>query len=202
MKFPPGQYGCIMADPPWAYTMYGDTGYDKSPQAHYPCMPQEDMKALRDDILFATAPNAVMVMWTCFPFLPDALELLQHYGFKYKTGGVWNKLTSTGKPAFGTGYILRSSAELFLIGTVGNPPLKNKSTRNAFFDDIAPDDLRDIQINLYAERREHSRKPDGMHGIISNLFYGPYLELFARQPRKGWTVWGNQTDKFKEGENV
>lgn len=198
MNFPAGQYRCILADPPWSYKMYGETGYEKSPQAHYPCMTQDELKALRDQVVFATAQDAALVMWTCFPFLPAALELMAHWGFTYKTGGVWNKTTPTGKLAFGTGYILRASAELFLIGTHGSPGVKNKGTRNVLFEIGDPVDIRELGINISAERREHSRKPYIFHDVVSGLFEGPYLELFGREQRTGWTVWGNQTDKFQE----
>lgn len=198
--FPQTQHGLILADPPWAYDMRSEKGYAKSPLAHYDCMPLDDMKALRDDILFATAPDAVLVMWACFPFLPQALDLMAAWGFQYKTGGPWIKRTNGGKPAFGTGYVLRSSAEVFLIGTVGAPKIKNRSTRNLLLTGDWPDDISGIDsITIDALRREHSRKPDDMYHLIENLFEGPYLEMFARTRRPGWTAWGNQTDKFASG---
>lgn len=180
MTFPKSQHALIYCDPPWKYEMYSAAGEDKSPQKHYPCMDLDEMKALRDDLLFATAPNAAMVMWTTFAFLPAALDLMAHWGFTYKTGGVWHKMTENDKSAFGTGYILRSTCEPFLIGTLGAPKIKNRATRNLFT----------------SLRREHSRKPDEMYTLIERLFDGPYLELFARTTRPGWTSWGNQTDKF------
>lgn len=180
MSFPSGQFGVIYADPPWSYEMYSDKGYEKSPYAHYDCMGIDQLKALRDQIVFATAPNAVLFMWAVFPMLPQAIELMSAWGFQFKTGGAWHKKTSGGKTAFGTGYILRSASEPFLIGTHGNPKARNRSTRNL----------------IEAVTREHSRKPDETIPMIENLFDGPYLELFARTQRPGWTVWGNQTDKF------
>lgn len=196
-SFPKSQHALIYADPAWQYEMRSDKGYDKSPDAHYECMDLDAMKALRDDILFATAPNAVLVMWTTFTFIDQALDLMAAWGFQYKTGGPWVKRTATGKPAFGTGYILRSTAELFLIGTVGQPEIKNKSTRNLLLTGEWPKTLDDIDaITVDTLRREHSRKPDEMYPLIENLFPGPYLELFARTQRSGWTAWGNQTEKF------
>jgi N6-adenosine-specific RNA methylase IME4 len=49
---------------------------------------------------------------------------------------------------------------------------------------------------IEAPRREHSRKPDEIHDRIEALVPGPYCELFARAPREGWDVWGNQTERF------
>jgi N6-adenosine-specific RNA methylase IME4 len=80
------------------------------------------------------------------------------------------------------GYWTRSNSEVCLLATKGKPK------RNA----------ADIRQAIIEPRREHSRKPDGIHNRIERLVDGPYLELFARQTRPGWTVWGNQTDKFTE----
>lgn len=194
---PKGQFGVIYVDPPWAYEMYSEKGYEKSPDVHYDCMPLSELKALRDEILFAGGPNCVCIMWTTFALLPQAFDLLEAWGFQYKTGGPWIKRSMNGSPAFGTGYVLRSSAELFLIGTVGTPRIKNHSTRNLLLTGDWPSSIEQLDaIIVDSLRREHSRKPDEMIPLIEALFEGPYLELFARTERPGWTVWGNQTDKF------
>lgn len=136
---------------------------------------------MRDEIIFASSPDSVCFMWAVWPKIHEALELMEAWGFKYKTGGAWHKKTVNGKSSFGTGYLLRSASEPFLIGTLGQPIIKNRSTRNI----------------IDAVVREHSRKPDCTYGLIEGLFDGPYLELFARHKRPGWSVWGNQTDKFE-----
>lgn len=194
---PPGQHELIYADPPWSYQMYSDKGYEKSPDVHYDCMSLSDLKALRDQIIFTTAPNAVCVMWTCFALLPQALDLMAAWGFQYKTGGPWIKRAGNGNPAMGTGYVLRSAAELFLIGTVGKPRVKNKGTRNVLLTGDWPNSIEQLDsVIVDTLRREHSRKPDEMITLLEALFPGPYLELFARTRREGWNVWGNQTDLF------
>lgn len=198
------KHGVIYCDPPWKYEMYSDKGEGKSPQQHYDCMALDELKAMRDDILFSTDENAVMVMWTTFAFLDQALELMKEWGFKYKTGGPWIKRTRHGKNAFATGYILRSSAELFLIGTVGQPNIKDasKKTRNIIMQGDEPEDIEKINsIIVDSLAREHSRKPDEMIPLIESLFDGPYLELFARTNRAGWECWGNEINKFKNSEN-
>jgi N6-adenosine-specific RNA methylase IME4 len=120
-------------------------------------------------------------------------------GFRYKTGGPWIKRAHNGNPAMGTGYVLRSAAELFLIGTLGAPKIKNRSIPNLLLTGDCPERPQDIDsIIVDSLRREHSRKPDEMIPLIENLFDGPYLELFARTQRPGWTVWGKQTYKFSE----
>jgi N6-adenosine-specific RNA methylase IME4 len=190
----------IYCDPPWAFEMYSAKGYEKSPQEHYDCMSVDALKALRDPIVFATAPNAVCIMWATFALLPAALDLTRTTrGFQYKTGGPSIKRATNGNPAMGIGYVLRSSAELFLIGTLGAPRTKNKGQRNLLLTgewSQRPEDIDSLIVDSL--RREHLRKPDEMIPLIENLFDGPYLELFARTQRPGWNGWGNQTDKFTE----
>lgn len=189
------KHGLIYMDPPWKYEMYSEKGEGKSPQKHYDCMDLDELKALRDDILFATAEDCVCIMWTTFAFLDQAMELMAHYGFKYKTGGPWIKRTKNLKNAFGTGYMLRSSAELFIIGTIGRPKIKNNSVRNLMITgDAALEHIGAIIVD--AQMREHSRKPDQMYHTIETLFDGPYLEMFARQTHAGWSCWGNEINKF------
>lgn len=178
---PKGQFGVIYADPPWSYEMYSEKGHGKSPRAHYECMSEQDLAAMRDDILFAAGPDCVLFMWAVWPKLIDAMTLMNEWGFIYKTGGAWHKKTVNDKTAFGTGYIMRSACEPFLIGTIGSPNIKNRSTRNL----------------IEAATREHSRKPEEATKIIEELFDGPYLELFAREQKPGWESWGNETEKFE-----
>lgn len=87
--------------------------------------------------------------------------------------------------AFGGGYVLRSAAEFYLVGTIGRPAVLSRSVRNL----------------IDAPLREHSRKPDQLHHDVERLYAGPYAELFAREGRPGWDVWGNQTAKFDADKN-
>lgn len=184
IDFPKTQHGVIYVDPPWSYKMYSEKGYGKSPQTHYNCMSMDDLKKMRDYIDFVALPDCVLFMWGVFPMVPNALDLIKSWGFTYKTGGAWHKKTTGGKDAFGTGFIFRSAAEPFFVATIGKPKIKNRSTRNI----------------VEAVVREHSRKPDCVYDLIENLWDGPYLELFARTKRDGWTVWGNEVGCFeKEG---
>lgn len=187
-QFPQAQYNVIYADPPWAYEMFSDKGHGKSPDQHYDCMSYEQLVAMRDDVLFATAPNAVCIMWAVWPKLQDAMHLMREWGFTYKTGGAWHKRSTrfkkgmkNPKTAFGTGYIYRSASEPWLLGTIGDPKINSRSVRNL----------------IEAATRGHSRKPIDMYEDIERLFSGPYLELFARNRRKGWDCFGNQVDKFE-----
>lgn len=176
---PHGGFRALLLDPPWRFALYSDLGDEKSPQAQYACMDLDALKALPVERLAAS--NSACFMWATFPMLPEALELMAAFGFAYKTGGAWGKQSSTGrKLAFGTGYIFRSAAELLLVGTRGEPKWLSKSERNLWLAPI----------------REHSRKPDEIHGMIERMTPGPRLELFARAPRPGWVCWGNEVQKF------
>lgn len=184
IEFPNKKYSCILADPPWKFKTYSAKGITaKGAEGQYPCMTLDDIKAL--PVSEIAAKDCFLFLWATFPMLPEALEVMKEWGFKYKTGASWIKKTKNGKIAFGTGYILRSASELLLVGTRGNPKVLNKSTRN-FIDGVV---------------REHSRKPDSQYAFIENLVGGERIELFARQSWNGWDCWGNETDKFERNKN-
>ena len=173
--------GVIHIDIPWSYEMWSEKGHEKSPHAHYDCMSMEELKAL--PVGHLAAPDSVCVMWGVFPMMPQALELLAHYGFQFKTGGSWAKQSPTGKAwAFGTGYIYRAASEFWIVGTIGSPRIKSRSIRNL----------------IVSPRRQHSRKPDQIFSDIEALWEGPYIDLFGRQQRAGWTVWGHEAQKFDD----
>lgn len=185
------RYGVILADPPWSFENYSAKGHAKSPHAHYRCIDYAELKLLRNALAldFICAPDAVLVLWATFPMLPAAFNLMLDWGFGYRTGGAWVKTTAAGSPAMGTGYIYRSAAEPWLLGARGAPEILDRGIRNA----IATVSAAGIE----APRREHSRKPDDMYDMIEREFNGPYLELFARRARAGWTVWGDQIEQME-----
>lgn len=173
-------YGALLADPAWRFANYSAKGEAKNPVAHYRCMTTEEMAAL--PVAHLAAPDCALVMWGTFPMMPDAIALLRAWGFVYVTGGAWAKQSRTGtKWAFGTGYVLRSAAEFFVIGKIGNPPIRSRSVRNL----------------IVAPVREHSRKPDAQYEIVEQLFDGPYCELFSRSNRDGWSSWGDEAGTFE-----
>ena len=172
-------FGAILADPPWRFFNYSAKGEVKNPVAHYDCMDLPGIKSL--PVAHVAKPDCALVMWATAPMLPQAFEVMQAWGFEFKTAGAWAKESKTGeKIAFGTGYVFRSAAEFYLVGTLGKPAIKSRSVRNL----------------IWAPIREHSRKPDQMHADVEALFDGPYLELFARSTRPNWTCWGNEVEKF------
>ena len=175
---PVGGFDLIMADPPWSYEMYAETGYAKSPDAHYATLSVDQIKALPVEAL--AARDCLLWLWAVGPMLPEALEVIAAWGFTFKTQGQWVKLTKNGKQSFGTGYILRNAGEPFLIATRG-----------------APKTSRSVRNTIYGLARQHSRKPDECFREAEKLMpEAQRIELFSRQHRSGWKVWGNETDRF------
>lgn len=176
-------YSTILADPPWAFELHSERGEGKAPQHHYGCMDLAAIQAL--PVAALAAPEAaVCVMWATAPMLPAAIATLHAWGFRYSTAGVWAKRSRTGASwAFGTGYVFRSAAEFFLVGTRGRPELRARNVRNL----------------IVAPVRQHSRKPDELREAVERLFPGPRCELFARESAPGWDAWGNETGKFDGG---
>lgn len=185
---PAGPFGCILADPPWAFRTFAGTDAVPTVAADpYPTMTLDDLKAMPVEAV--AAPDCALFMWIVGAHLVEALELGAAWGFSYKTDAfIWTKPRGATPDLFqqqhsiGMGYWTRKQAEICLLFTRGKPKRIGKGVR---------------QI-IEAPRREHSRKPDETHQRIMDLVGGPYLELFAREARPGWTVWGNQTDRFTE----
>lgn len=185
----PLRYGAILADPPWSYAMRSEKGHAKSPEAQYATMDLEAIKAL--PVSHLAAGDCMLFLWSTWPHLPQALEVMNAWGFRYVTGGSWTKRTPTGKPAFGTGYVLRSATEPFLVGALGRPATRSKSIRNLI---ETPEQIPD---GIDALRREHSRKPPEMRTLVETLLPQVFAcELFAREPWPGNHVWGNETARF------
>jgi N6-adenosine-specific RNA methylase IME4 len=177
---PRGAARTLLVDPPWSFRRFSTAACAKSPDAHYPCMTIDELAALPVADL-ADKRGAVLLMWTTAPFLPQSLDLMRQWRFRYKTCGAWAKLSRTGSAiTFGTGYIYRSAAEFWIVGTIGRPAIRSRSVRNLILESV----------------REHSRKPEKMYEDIETLFQPPYVELFARAARRGWISWGNETAKF------
>ena len=196
-----GQYRVIYADPPWRFATFSDKGKGRSPEAHYDCLSIDEIKAI--PVRQWAADDAVLLLWGTDPLLPRALEVIEAWGFTYKTVGFyWVKLNRSAarrwspdlidghRPLFterdfftGLGFWTRANPEPCLLATRGRPRRR----------------AGDVPKLLLAPRREHSRKPEEAYGRIERLLPGPYLELFARQSRPGWDSFGNQPGLFDRG---
>lgn len=135
------RYGLIMADPPWQFLNWSKAGEKKNASAKYECRQMEWIKTLRVNDL--AAKDCLLWLWATNPMLPEAIEVMRAWGFTFKTAGHWSKKTENGNQHFGTGYILRSAGEPFLIGVVGKPPT-----------------VRNVRSVIEGVAREHSRKPE------------------------------------------
>jgi len=167
-----GVYGVVYADPPWRFEPYSRaTGMDRAADNHYPTMTLDEIKALA----VPAADDCVLFLWATVPMLLEALEAMRAWGFAYKSHFVWIKDRT------GTGFWSRNRHELLLIGTRGNIP--------------APAPGEQFASVVEAAAGEHSAKPAAFAEMIEEMFpHLPAIELFARGPRLGWDVWGNQAD--------
>lgn len=187
---PKRHFAAIYADPPWHFKTYSLDKKAKGQRhtsVHYDTMSAEQIRAL--PVAELAADDCVLFMWISWPSLTEALTLIEAWGFTYKTCAFsWIKadvstidMFSAPKTADMTlGYWTRANSEVCLLATRGKPKRKHA----------------DVRQGVIEPRREHSRKPDCIVDRIMRLVDGPYLELFARTTREGWSSWGNQTDKF------
>lgn len=175
------RFGTVLADPPWRFTnRTGKVAPEHRRLARYPTLDVEEICAL--PVADHLEDAAHCYLWVPNALLPDGLKVLSSWGFEYKSNIVWHKIRKDGgSDGRGVGFYFRNVTELLLFGVRG----KNART-------LAPGRR---QVNLVATRkREHSRKPDEQYDLIESCSWGPYLELFGRGIRNGWTVWGNQAD--------
>ncbi len=170
------KYNVIYADPPWGSNSQFGRDKKKGNEQHYPLMTLEDIKALPVESL--ADDNCVLLMWVVDAQLFDAKDVIEYWGFTYKTVAfTWAKATKTDKDHFGVGMWTRKNPEMCLLATRGKPKRKSAGVRQ----------LQRHKI------REHSRKPDEIRGEIVRLCGDvPRLELFCRHTSPGWDVWGNE----------
>lgn len=175
----PFSYDVVMADFPWPWQAYSARGLTKSPEAHYTTMSMEQICALPvGDLL---APSGVLFMWCTWPLIARQTRLPKHWGLEIKTGGVWAKRTETGKLRWGTGYLLRSVCEPFVICALPASGFRGASEPN-LIDGLA---------------REHSRKPDAAYAMLERVLPAARrADLFGRESRPGWVTFGNEATKF------
>ena len=176
------RFQTVLADPPWRFTnRTGKVAPEHRRLSRYGTMTTDDICAL--PIADLTKSPAHLYLWVPNALLPDGLRVMQAWGFEYKSNIVWHKVRKDGgSDGRGVGFYFRNVTELLLFGVRG----KNARTE-------APGRS---QVNYMSSRkREHSRKPDEQYDLIESCSKGPYLELFARGTRPGWTYWGNQADE-------
>ena len=173
------KYNIIYADPPWRFNVWSrDTGLERCADRHYPTMTKEDIENL--PVKEIACKNAVLFLWVTYPCLEQGLELIEKWGFTYKTCAFsWVKLNKKSNTDFvGMGYYTRANNEICLLATRGKPlERKDKSVRQIVMTPI----------------ERHSKKPDEVRDRIVSLFGDlPRIELFAREHSEGWFCWGNE----------
>lgn len=186
---PRAQARIIAADPPWRFKSNSAAKPGRNAMRHYDCMTMSDIIAL--PVADLAAPDCALKLWITGPFLAIGahLPIMKAWGFEPSgMAYVWIKLNPKAASLFflstdlamGGGFTTRKNAEFCLIGKRG------KSVR------------QDAGVHevIVAPRREHSRKPEEFYRRTERYARGPYVELFARQARSGWTTWGNEATKF------
>ena len=176
-----GRARAILADPPWQFTnRTGKIAPEHRRLRRYGTMTLREIMEL--PVAQVAAPAAHLYLWVPNALIADGLEVMRRWGFTYKSNLVWYKVRKDGGPdRRGVGFYFRNVTELVLFGTRG----KNNRT-------LRPG--RTQPNIMISRKREHSRKPDELHGIVEACSPGPYLELFARKPQPGWMTWGNEVE--------
>lgn len=172
---PAGVFNVILADPPWQYD-FAETD-NRAIENQYPTLDVVEIASYRDSagtpIQNVVADDAVLFLWSTSPKLREALIVMDGWGFEYVTQAVWVK------DRIGMGYWVRQQHETILIGRRGNvSPPEQEVRRSSVID---------------ARRADHSAKPEAAYALIESMFPDARrLEVFARLPREGWAVFGNQ----------
>jgi N6-adenosine-specific RNA methylase IME4 len=181
-------YDVGMIDCPWPWETYSEKGEAKSPEAQYETMALEDIAGLPVGDLFGD--GGILMCWGTWPLIDKQAEIMRGWGFNIVTGGAWAKRTASGRFRWGTGYVLRSVCEPFLIGSLNARKARGSSLPNMI------ETMADAVIDGIA--REHSRKPDEAYSLLEALTPGARrCDVFSRQRRSGWDGWGNEATKFE-----
>jgi N6-adenosine-specific RNA methylase IME4 len=187
-------YGAIVVDPPSRFSSYTsiqsqNPSSRRDNERHYRVAAFDELAAL--PIRDLAAPSGChMFLWSSGPFLPQALKLIEAWGFKYstraftwlKTKRGWDGISPLTASDFhiGLGLTTRAQTECVLLGRRGNCRRQRK-------------DIREL---ILSPRREHSRKPDEFYRRVEAYCEGPYVDLFAREQRSNWDCWGDEVGKW------
>lgn len=177
---PRGHFGAIVADVPWPFRHFSPKGEDRAAVRHYDTMTMGEICDL--PVAGLCLSDAMLVLWVPDTQLDKGLRVIADWGFKYSTVAFhWVKTNKAGDGLpIGMGYWTRANPEIALLATRGSPRRIN----------------RDVPRLIVAPRREHSRKPDQVYQRTKRLARGPYLDLFSRESRPGWTAYGHEMGKF------
>jgi len=177
------KFSTILADPPWQFqNRTGKMAPEHKRLSRYSTMTLQDIKDLPVEAI--TEERSHLYLWIPNALLAEGMQVMGHWGFKYKSNLIWYKIRKDGGPdRRGVGFYFRNVTEMILFG------VKGKNIRT-----LQPG--RSQENIISSRKREHSRKPDEQYKIIESCSWGPYIELFGRGTRKGWTTWGNQAKEY------
>lgn len=178
LSLKPERFVTILADPPWRFhNRTGKMAPEHKRLRRYQTMTTQEIMEL--PIAHVARPQAHLYLWVPNALLLEGLKVMERWGFVYKTNIVWHKIRKDGEPdGRGVGFYFRNVSELVLFGVRG-------ALRTL------PPGRRQVNI-MKSQKREHSRKPDELYDIIEACSPAPYLELFARHARPGWTQLGDE----------
>ena len=169
IPLPVGKYEVIYADPPWEYR---NTGFAMSAVKQYPTMSIASLCEMK--IKELSNENSILFLWATNPLLKEAIQLMEAWGFEYKTNFVWTKSNHT------AGFYIYGQHELLLIGVRGS---------------MLPSGEKFKSI-IQGENRKHSKKPEIVYEIIEKMYPNTKrIELFARNKRENWESWGNEVEQ-------
>lgn len=175
------KFQTVLADPPWRFkNRRGKMAPEHGRLHRYGTMSEEEILSL--PVPDVTADTAHLYLWVPNALLVFGLEVLDAWGFEYKSNLVWYKTRKDGGPdGRGVGFYFRNVTELVLFGTKGSMRTLQPGR---------------TQVNLVPKQKTgHSVKPDEFYDVIEGCSPGPRLELFARRPRVGWYQWGDELKK-------
>jgi len=182
------KFTTVLADPPWRFiNRTGKMAPEHRRLNRYQTLTTREICEI--PVSLACKEPAHLYLWVPNALLPDGLQVLQAWGFTYKTNIIWHKVRKDGGPdGRGVGFYFRNTTELILFGVRGHMRTLSPGRR---------------QVNVIRTmKQEHSRKPDELYDIIEGCSPGPYLELFARGTRPKWFAFGNEADEYNIGWNT
>lgn len=174
------KYGAVLADPPWRFhNRSGKIAPEHKRLRRYETMSMQEIMEL--PVSQIVLPQSHLYLWVPNALVKYGLEVMERWGFEYKTNLIWYKIRKDGGPdGRGVGFYFRNVTEMVLFGVRGKLRTLAPGRR---------------QVNIISTRkREHSRKPDELYSIIEQCSPGPYLEMFARGRIKNWDAWGNESN--------
>lgn len=191
-------YRVVAMDCPWKYLVRSDKGLGRSAERHYHCMTLDEIKAL--PVADLLTRDGVVLFWVTDPMLFKAKEVVEAYGLTYSTVAFyWAKTTSflSTKDAFGMGFWTRANPEQVWALSFDTDDTEEDNQVLLFTQGHPKRKARNVRRLIVSPVRQHSRKPDEFFERVERLLDGPYLELFSREERPGWTTWGAEIGKFR-----